>query len=175
MARAGWFIPVLATLAVAGPAASPQEKPDAETLRSRERMALLDVRTILMAARQFAAWNGGYFGEPKCLVTPEACLPDFPKDQSALLDPTHDWLATRLGYVRKFHPGPPADDEARIRVRAAPGSVKSFAFTVSPERPGETGLRAFCGDSSGKVCAIAKGTEPPVKDGRCAPPCQELK
>ncbi len=175
MARTGWLIPFLALVGAAHLAAPQEDKPDAETLRGRERMALLDVRTILMAGRQFAGWNGGYFGELRCLTAPESCLPAFPKDEAPLLDPTHDWLAPRLGYVRKFHPGPPADEEARLRVSAAAGSLKSFAFTVAPEKPGQTGIRAFCGDSTGKVCAMAKGEEPPVKDGRCASPCQELK
>ena len=175
MARPGWLVPVLALLGVAVLAVSQEEKPSAETLRGRERMALLDVRTVLMAARQFAGWNGGYFGELRCLTAPENCRPDLPKDQTPLLDPTHDWLATRHGYVRRFHPGPPVLEEDRLRVGAAEGSLSTFAFTVAPEKPGVTGLRAFCGDSAGKVCAMADGTEPPIKEGRCAPPCKELK
>jgi hypothetical protein len=174
MARAGLTLPVLASLS-ALLATAQEGKPDAEILRARERGALLDVRTVLMAAREFAGGNGGYFGELRCLTTPESCLPNYPKDKAPLLDPTHDWLATRLGYVRKFHPGPPAEEEARLRASAAEGSLKSFAFTVAPETPGQTGLRAFCGDSTWKVCAVASGAVPPVKDGRCMPPCQELK
>jgi hypothetical protein len=174
MARAGWTLPYLASL-LALHASAQEQKPDAETLRSRERAALLDVRTVLMAARQFASGNGGYFGELRCLTAPEICLPDYPKDKAPLLDPTHDWLATRLGYVRKFHPGAAADEEARVRAAAAVGSLKTFAFTVAPETPGQTGLRSFCGDSTWKVCAVASGAAPPVKDGRCIPPCQELK
>jgi hypothetical protein len=174
MARARWIVPFLAC-APALAAAAPEQKPDAETLRSRERAALLDVRTVLVAAKQYASVNGAYFGELVCLTAPETCLPDYPNDQAPLLDPTHDWLATRLGYVRKFHPGPPVDEEARVRAKAAPGSLRSFAFTIFPETPGETGLRSFCGDSTWKVCAVASGASPAVKDGRCAAPCQELK
>jgi hypothetical protein len=174
MARAGWIVPLLASL-VALLAVAEEPKPDAETLRIRERAALLDVRTVLMAAREFASGNGGLFGEIHCLTTPESCRPDYPKDKAPLLDPTHDWLATRLGYVRKFHPGPAADEEARLRASAAAGSLKSFAFTVAPKAPGQTGGRAFCGDSTWKVCAVASGAAPTVKDGRCVAPCQELK
>jgi hypothetical protein len=175
MARARWIVPLLACLLAPLAAAQQENKPDAETLRTRERAALLDVRTVLMAARQFASVNGGYFGELRCLTAPESCLPHYPKDQAPLLDPTHDWLATRLGYVRKFHLGPVANEEARVRAKAAPGSLRAFAFTVTPEIPGETGLRSFCGDSTWKVCAVPNGTLPPVKDGRCSAPCQELK
>src|SRR5262245_34711736 len=125
MARARWLVPFLAC-PLALFAAMQESKPDADTLRTRERAALLDVRTVLVAAKQFASGNGGYFGELRCLTAPEACLPDYPKDQAPLLDPTHDWLVTRLGYVRKFHPGPTVDEETRLRAKAAPGSVRSF-------------------------------------------------
>lgn len=174
MARARRLLPILALVA-ALPASGQEQRLDAETLRARDRMALLDVRTVLTAARDFAGWNGGYFRELRCLTRPESCLPAFPADRAAFLDPTHDWLATRLGYVRRFHPGPPVDEGVRIRAQSSPGSLRSFAFTLVPERPGETGLRAFCGDASGKLCAIVSGAEPPVKDGRCGPPCKELK
>jgi hypothetical protein len=174
MARAGWIVPFLASLGAL--LANAQEgTPDAETLRMRDRAALLDLRTVLVAAREFARGNGGYFGELRCLTAPESCRPDYPKDKAPLLDPTHDWLATRLGYVRKFHPGPLVDEPTRAKAGAAAGSLKSFAFTVAPEAAGQTGLRAFCGDSTGKVCAVASGEPPPVKDGLCPPPCRELK
>src|SRR5262245_51407960 len=163
MARARWIVPFLA---LALPAAAQESKPDAETLRTRERAALLDVRSVLVAARQYASGNGGYFGELRCLTAPESCLPAYPKDEAPLLDPTHDWLATRLGYVRKFHAGPTADEDARQKANAAPGSLRSFAFTVAPETPGETGLRSFCGDSTWKVCAVPSGAPPPVQAGR---------
>jgi hypothetical protein len=65
------------------------------TLRGRDRMALLDVRTVLMAQKLFAARNGGYYGPFECLTKPETCLADFPKEEAPFLDPTHDWLVTR--------------------------------------------------------------------------------
>jgi hypothetical protein len=40
--------------------------------------------------------------------------------------------------------------------------------------PGRTGGRAFCGDTSGRMCMRADGREPPVKDGRCEP-CRKLE
>lgn len=169
--RALRLLPIL----VAASSLAAEEKPDVEMLRTRERIAMLDLRTVLMAGKEYAALNGGYFGPPECLTAPEKCRPDLPKDQGPLLDPTHDWMATRIGYDRKFHPGPVADEEARVRAKAAPGSLKAYAFTVTPTKAGETGLRSFCGDSTGKFCAMASGVEPPVRDGRCMPVCKELQ
>ncbi len=163
-----------ASLTAQGPEA-PSERLDPETLRGRDRTALLDVRTVVMTGRGYAAANGSLFGTLSCYTHPETCLPAFPKDAAPFLDASHDWLAVRLGYVRKFHPGPPASEEEIQRAKAAPGSLKSFAFTAVPVHPGETSLRAFCGDSTRRICVARDGSEPRVKDGRCVQPCEELK
>jgi hypothetical protein len=172
-----WPLALAAALTTASFAAQdPDSEPvDAETLRVRDRTAILDLRTVVMAGRAYAAVNGGLFGTLSCCTQPETCRPDFPKDAAPFLDPSHDWLAIRLGYARTFHPGPPASEEEIQRAKAAPGSLKSFAFTVAPVKPGQTGLRAFCGDSTGRICVSRDGSEPPVKDGRCAKSCPELK
>ena len=44
-----------------------------------------------------------------------------------------------------------------------------------PLVPGESGVRSFCGDHTGRVCVVADGSLPPVKDGTCATPCTEMK
>jgi hypothetical protein len=172
-----WPLALAAVLTTASFAAQDPETEtvDAEALRGRDRSALLDVRTVVMAGRAYAAANGSLFGTLSCYTHPETCLPDFPKDAAPFLDASHDWLAVRLGYARTFHSGPPASEEEIQRAKAAPGSLKSFAFTVAPVKPGETGLRAFCGDSTGRICVSRDGSEPRVKDGRCAQPCPELK
>lgn len=173
----GRFIGLTAALFGALPPASRAQdaRLDPETLRGRDRTALLDVRTVLMAEKLFAARNGGYFGPFECLTRPEACLADFPKEDAPFLDPTHDWLATRLGYARSFQLGPKVADDELGAAKAIPGSVRTFAFTAIPVKAGETGLRAFCGDAGGKVCFTADGSPPGVRDGRCVAPCKEMK
>ena len=176
MARGRFIGLTMALLGALAPATRAQDQRlDAETLRGRDRTALLDVRTVLMAQKLFAARNGGYFGPFECLTKPEACLADFPKDEAPFLDPTHDWLATRLGYARSFQLGPKVPDDELSPAGAIPGSVRAFVFTVTPVVAGETGLRAFCGDAGGKICFTADGSPPGVRDGRCVPPCKELK
>jgi len=176
MAR-GWFIGLtVALLGAPSPATRAQDtKLDEETLRGRDRAALLDVRTVLMAEKLLAARNGGYFGPFECLTKPEACLADFPKDGAPFLDPSHDWLATRLGYTRSFQLGPKTADAELASASAIPGSVRTFVFTAIPVKAGETGLRAFCGDGGGKICFTADGAPPGIRAGRCVPPCEALK
>lgn len=50
------------------------------------------------------------------------CLPDFPREDAPFLDPTYEWLETRLGYERRFHAGPKATEDELLRAKAIPGS-----------------------------------------------------
>jgi hypothetical protein len=163
------------------PSAMPATSPEAveapltpEKMKERERNVLLTVSTVVLGQRTYAAANGSFFDEIACLLEPGKCIPGFAADGAPFLDPTYAWLEPRLGYVRKFHPGPKADPAAIAKAKASPGSLRAFAFTATPVKPGVTGGRAFCGDSGGRMCMTADGREPPVKDGRCDP-CQKLQ
>lgn len=154
------------------PQASPRPGPD--ELKARERHAILAVRTVILAGKTYAASNGSLFGELPCLKSPASCGRSWPADAPFPLDPTYEWEGVKLGYARSFHPGPRASDEEALRAGAAPGSLKAFAYTATPVKAGETGLRAVCADSSGRLCVTADGREPSVKDGRCDP-CKKLE
>lgn len=153
----------------------PSAKLTPEQIRARERMVILDVRTLVMAAKGYAAANHSFVDELRCLGRPEECVPDYPKDAPAFVDPSYDFLRTWLGYERKFHPGPRPSEAEVQAARASPTSLRSFAYTAVPEKPGETGIRAFCGDSTGRMCFTPNGAVPEVNEGRCAKSCQELK
>lgn len=183
MANWGWGVIALAVLGpvpfqepTPAPPAAPQaaEKLSPAELKSRERAVLLVVQTVLMAERTYAAANGSYFDVPRCLARPWECIPAYPGDGASFLDPTYDWLEPHLGHVPRFHPGPQPSPEELGRDKASRTSLKAYAFTITPLRPGETGLRAFCGDSRGRLCVEEKGHEPPVKNGLCEP-CKKLE
>lgn len=150
------------------------EAVSAEGIRSRERMAIVALSTLLQAEKTYAARNGRLFDEVRCLVAPAACIPGFPAEEAPFLDPTYPWLEPRLGYARKLHAGPRATPDQIARASASPSSLTAVAFTVTPVVPGKTAGRAFCGDSSGRMCVSADGREPPVKDGKCEP-CKKLE
>jgi hypothetical protein len=143
-------------------------------MRSRERNVIIAVSTILHAQKTYAAQNGGFFDELRCLMRPTECRPDLPADTLPFLDATYNWLESRLGYARAFHPGPRPSAEEIQKAGASASSVKAFAYTATPTQPGQTGTRAFCGDSSGRLCFTPDGSEPPVKDGRCDP-CTKME
>jgi hypothetical protein len=157
------------------PAASPSaEALTPEAMRSRERNVLIAVSTVLHAQKTYAAANGGFFDEVRCLTRPTECRPDLPGDTLPFLDATYNWLEPRLGYARAFHAGPKPSPEEIQKAGASPSSLKAFAYTATPLQPGVSGTRGFCGDSSGRLCFTADGREPGVKDGRCEP-CKKLE
>jgi hypothetical protein len=174
---------LLLALPAQQPAPAPPASPPAteavdvltpQQIKDRERNVLLTVSTVLLGQRTYASYNASFFDEIACLTNPAACIPGFASDGAPFLDPTYAWLEPRLGYTRKFHPGPKVEPDVIARARASPSSLRAFAFTAAPITPGVTGGRAFCGDSGGRMCMTADGREPPVKDGRCDP-CQRLQ
>jgi hypothetical protein len=170
-----WGPTIGLALALGMAAQEPVETPlSPEKIKERERNVLLTVSTVLLGQRTYASANGGFFDEMVCLMKPESCIPGLGADAAPFLDPTYAWLEPRLGYVRRFHPGPKAAADAIAKAKASPSSLQTFAFTATPLKAGVTGGRAFCGDSGGRMCMTADGSEPPVKNGRCDP-CQKLQ
>jgi hypothetical protein len=137
-------------------------------IKSFEAAALGDVRTVLSAEVAYSSANQGAYDSPACLIAPANCLPGYsgpPMLTSQAIQ------SEKYGYRRSFHAGP----KARAKAKASPTSLTAFAFTAVPISPGESGVRGFCGDDTGRICVTADGSEPPVVSGRCATPCQELK
>jgi hypothetical protein len=173
----GWaFSGILSALVLAQtPDVPPAEDAlDAEQMRRREMTVLATVSTVVFGEKQYAAQNGSFFDEVACLTDPVKCIPGLPADAAPFLDPTYAWLEPRLGYSRAFHAGPRADPAAIAKAKASPSSLRAFAFTVTPVKAGVTGVRAFCADSTGRMCMTKDGSPPPVKDGRCEP-CQKIQ
>jgi hypothetical protein len=153
------------------PPATPPPQMTPDQIRSRERMALVSLSTVVQAQQSYSAMNQGLFDSITCLTQPAQCIPG-QKDATPVLDPGYHWLEPRLGYVMRFHPGPSASPD-QVRRGASASSVVAFAATVIPQFPGRTGGRAFCADSAGRMC-FTDGSAPPVKDGRCEP-CKKLQ
>ena len=64
----------------------------------------------------------------------------------------------------------PVSDHAGYAFRYAVSSDgRRFAYTATPLQPGETGIRMFCADSSGRLASTTEGAASPIVDGLCAP------
>lgn len=136
-------------------------------ISANEASTLGDVRAILSAEAAYQSANGGYYDSLECLSGPTACIPGY-NDQVFLLGPS--MAGDKAGYRRTFHPGPAAELGADEVGRVSPSSLQGFAFTAVPIEPGTTGIRSFCGDSTGVVCSKS-GAVVEVVDGACGPSC----
>lgn len=133
---------------------------------ANEAMAIGDIRTVISAEAAYQASSGGAYGTLECLGTPASCISNF--TGPVFIDPTLASGAPKGGYRRTFHPGPPAASAM------TQSGLNTFAYTAVPLEPNRTGVRGFCGDSSGRICQTMDGTEPQVVNGECAPDCRML-
>jgi hypothetical protein len=122
-----------------------------------------DVRTVISAQAAYQGANGGFFDSRlECLRAPGDCIPGRPANSPRLLDDTLSRLEPKNGYDRSFVPGPPADGDPATVSRS---SVLSYAYIAVPTRPVSSGVRGFCGDSSGAVCFTNGGVVPRILPG----------
>ncbi len=139
-------------------------------LAANEAMAISDLKTLITGEMLFMSLANGAYGRLECLRRPSDCIVGIPEEQ--MLEPAY--LATdRNGYRRKFHAG---EAVTNAKAKGSPSLfVKTFAITATPLVPGETGVRSFCGDHTGRVCVSPDATPPPVSGGACPASCTELK
>jgi type IV pilus assembly protein PilA len=132
-----------------------------------------DIRTVISAEAAYSSANAGYYDTLECLGAPQGCIPGYPASAPTFLDPMLASGMDKTGYKRRFHPGAPPTDEGGSQ--RSPSSISTFAYTAVPLQPGRTGVRGFCGDSSGKLCYTLDGSEPPIENGECSQTCQMLR
>jgi type IV pilus assembly protein PilA len=131
---------------------------------ANESGAIGDVRTVISAEAAYSSANGGRYDSLECLGAPHRCIPDY--SGPFFLDSMLASGAVKNGYRRTFYPGPPSPpptDGSRV----SPTSCDSFAYVAVPLERNRTGVRGFCGDSTGVVFMTTDGSAPRVVDGLC--------
>jgi hypothetical protein len=136
---------------------------------ANEAAAIGDVRSVIAAEAAYQSANAGYFDTIECLARPEQCIPGF--RGPAFLSDRLAGRAVAHGYRCRFHPGMTVEPTP---VKASRSSLTSFAYVAYPDQPGRTGVRSFCGDSTGRVCSVASGAEPLVDSGACPADCRAM-
>lgn len=139
---------------------------------ANESAAIGDIRTVISAEAAYQSANAGFYDTLDCLNAPAGCIPGYAGP--TFLDVMLASGAPKSGYRRTFHSGPPASGEEGASSRS-PSSILSFAYTAVPIQANQTGVRGFCGDSSGRVCFTLDGSEPAVVNGECSQTCQMLR
>jgi hypothetical protein len=131
---------------------------------ANESAAIGDVRTVISAEAAYQSANRGFYGELPCLGAPATCIKGYAGPQ--FLAGRLASLEVKSGYRRAFHPGPRGP-----RAR----SLRAFAYTAVPVEAGKTGVRSFCGESSGVIRFHPAGGDIDPVNGVCPANLEELK
>jgi hypothetical protein len=154
--------------------AGAQTPPDGPMARAdriiNESSTIGDLRAIGRGqAAYHAASQGRYAPRLECLSAPRGCIAGY--KGGSLMEQPERLGSPRNGYVRELH-----------AVNTDGSGARGYVTTAVPEIPNKTGVRAFCADSTGRVCEVAGGAkaadlverldaEPWV---RCAAVCTDL-
>ena len=132
---------------------------------ANEAATIGDIRTVISAQAAYQSANGGWYSaNMACLnnVT-TTCIPNYPTNAPTFLDSAIASLMSKSGYDRSFAPG---NTPASINsVVTGAGSLQGYAYLGTPVAVGQTGVRAFGGDSSGVICFTGTGAQVTVATG----------
>jgi hypothetical protein len=143
-----------------------------------EAAVIGDLRTFAAAEAAYSQSNDGlYERRIECLARPQECLPGIGPIPPFLTSSTAQRLTKPHPSFWEFRlhtvDGPPPAPAGALRSRT---SVVRFALQARPLRPDHAGVRTFCVDSTGRLCANREGGALAIVDGACpAPPeCPDL-
>jgi type IV pilus assembly protein PilA len=143
---------------------------------ANESVAIGDLRTVISAQAAYASANGGFYDTLECLGNPyESCVPNYPTTAPKFLGPEIAGASVKSGYVRTFHPGSQPQLTAQQAAAVSPTSMESYAYVAVPEQPQASGVRAFCGDQTGRICVFSDGKAPVITQGNCPVDCEPLQ
>ncbi len=114
-----------------------------------------DVRSIISAEAAFQSAANGWYGPIACLNVPAPCIIGYPTNAPTFLDATMVALGAKSGYNRTFTDGAiPTGLPSTLA-----GVLDGYCYGASPSSIGQTGVRGFGGDASGRVCQNIAGVD----------------
>lgn len=135
-----------------------------------------DIRSVISAQAAFQSAASGWYAPITCLNLPIPCLVGYPTNAPTFADATIANTTPKSGYNRSFTPGlPPAPLPSQLV-----GVLDGYCYGASPSTAGQTGVRGFGGDASGRVCQDIAGTDvcasqPGPLPGSMAPTCTVIQ
>ena len=99
-----------------------------------------DIRAVISAETAYQSANGGTYGDLTCLSTPSgaSCIASYSSSAPTFLDTAITNTGNvKSGYSRSF---------------SFDTSGGAFGYGAVPQTAGQTGVRYFGGDASGRVC-----------------------
>ena len=129
---------------------------------ANESATLGDIRTVISAQAAYQSANGGFYdSELSCLTQPSAgCIPNYPTNAPTFLDSQLAAQTAKSGYNRLFAGGPAPGG---INTGIVSGSSASiYRYDATPVNVGQTGVRGFAADHSGRICFTNDGSAIPA-------------
>ncbi len=114
-----------------------------------------DVRSIISSQAAFQSAANGWYAPITCLSTPAGCITAYPTNAPTFLDQTMAAMGAKSGYNRTFYPGsvPTGLPAGLVNV------LDGYCYGAFPSSVGQTGVRGFGGDASGRVCQNQTGID----------------
>ena len=142
---------------------------------ANESATLGDIRTLISAQAAYQSANSGFYdGNLGCLTLPSAgCIPSYPAIAPTFLDSQLAAQNAKSGYNRLFTSG-----ALTVAGPTASGSsVAVYRYDATPVNVGQTGVRGFAADSSGRICFTNDGLAVPAgaSTGMLPGNCQDLR
>ena len=127
---------------------------------ANEAATIGDIRSVISAQAAYASANGGFYDSVfTCLTSPSVgCIPSYPATAPTFLD--SQMTATpnaKSGYNRTFLGGAVVPTSANISLT----STSSYRYDATPTSLGQSGVRGFAGDASGRICFTNDGSAVP--------------
>jgi hypothetical protein len=141
---------------------------------ANEASTIGDIRTVISGQAAYQSMNGGFYeSRIECLSDPGQCIPN--STAPAAVGAT-TLAQTRSGYSRELITSPPVSG---LPPGISPSSTTSYAFVAHPLTQGQTGVRSFCGDHTGRICFDPGGRDELVDrtgdEVLCSMSCQDLQ
>jgi type IV pilus assembly protein PilA len=114
-----------------------------------------DIRSVISAQAAFQSAANGWYAPISCLSTPGPCIVGYPTSAPTFADSTITATTPKSGYNRSFTPGNVPGTLPTTLV----GVLDGFCYGAAPSTIGQTGVRGFGGDASGRVCQNIAGTD----------------
>jgi prepilin-type N-terminal cleavage/methylation domain-containing protein len=119
---------------------------------ANESATIGDIRTVISAQAAYQSSAFGLYGDLTCLTTPNSCISGYSAVAPTFLDATMTGTIQKSGYLRDFVPGAATSHPSLLI-----DGIGTYAYFASPLTPNQTGVRAFGGDNSGRICFTLNG------------------
>ena len=140
---------------------------------ANEAATIGDIRTIISAQAAYQSANGGFYDSSlDCLSAPSQCIPSYPSNAPTFLDSQLASQQAKSGYNRSFLGASPPQN---IPVASSTNSVSVYSYDATPVNGGQTGVRGFAADSSGRICYTNDGSPVGSAAGVLPATCQDLR